>query len=1025
MKQQEYGMEYVSARATPELVGREDVLGLIRSAIEEKNSQTQVIYVTAWGGMGKTRLLEDVVKRWGSENSGSKSRKEDKFLIVNSPVDLYHTHTHSEEGLIAEIVDMLDPQENLFIQYAKKRAELTRMKYQKGETQPIKGLRKEMIEAFKEELNELGGKYDKIVLVFDTAEVLTYETDRVQKALGLADQPIGVARWLTQDFISQLRNAVVLIAGRPESPQLLDELKKTGAKVTKYDLPRFSEDETLEYFRVVTEVARIENPQSANRIESIPEQTRKAIHCLTDGRPFVLALLIDYLAIAKEIPSLEQRSPESFREELWDLIVETIQEGWRPLDQVVEALSWTPKGMGAELLAWVLHHREPTDDEVKEAQESIHALRQSEKRLSFVRIRGVDNLVFLQDEMYDLMEKAHMNPESALRRNKINDDILNFYNWKIRQSRRKIMERDLLIVGEITTGRLTQTKMEDIVPEDEKMRRVRARLQAYQSEQVYYNLKADVFKGIELYLQYAEESFQSRDLNLLLQLRNELLRFAVKNIPIEGITWDDIDADMGPLWVKVSLADEKYEEAESQMEHFRETCPELLQPGSYADLNLNIWETWILAYTGKNHDRSSKLLSEILEKVEGLPSKTSLDKWQISFLRVYAISMQGFLYRTQGEFKKAVEKYLQALPLWRELKLEIEASNNLNNLAWAEAEIGDFHAALTHCNDGLQMRRKMGRRNLIGLSLNTLGLIETREGSPERARFHCEQALKIFRDTEDAGGIGLSCLALAESLRRTTNMNLLTYEEVLDYLKKASQYVAEAVTIFTEQVKQPLRQVETYIEVGCVYREWVRHLPADSLGRSEMIEKSRVAYEAAVKVAMDGGYEYRAIDALVNLAWLDYYVGDVQKTEEALRTKVRDYLGDKRLFTREHGVDKSHPPISWNWVQLGKANVLLGKIYFDQYEQANRKKQKSEAEGKLRQAAHNWTLSMAYNSLYGKDFRDFAKGREDVYKCLNELNNEEMNWVVDSMNRTHQEYHIAEEQRAFEQLLKERFGLIS
>lgn len=1027
MKSQEYGMEYASARATPELVGRGKILDIIGNAIKEKKEQAQVIYITAKGGMGKTRLLEEVVKRWGSKDV-SKSKKKAKLLIVNHLIDLYHTHTHSEEGLIAEIVEALDPEGNLFVKYVEKRMELTHMKFERGETQPIQGLRREMIETFLMELNELGKQYTKIVIVFDTAEVLTYETDRVQQALGLADQPIGVARWLTQDFINRLFNTVVLIAGRPESPQLADELKRANTKLIEYELPGFNEQETLEYFKVIAKTAHAENPQSAKRIESIPEDTRRTIHRLTKGEPFVLALFIDYLAIAKEIPSLSQRAPESFTDELRDLIVETIQEDWRPLDRVVEALSWTPKGMGAELLAWVLNNRQTTDEDAKDARDAINNLRNSDERLSFVKIRTADDLVFLQDEMYSLMEQVHKNPSSLRQRKRVYGNILAFYEWKIRQTRQKIeeMEKNLRVVGEINTDKLIQSGKRSIAPEEEKMRKARARLQAYQVEQVYYTLQVDALEGFGLYSKYAEESFQSRDLNLWLLLRDELLRFASKkgNLPTEGLNINDIDADMGIRWVKVKLADDKNVEAEKMIKQFRETCPDLVQPGNHTDLNLKIWEAMVLVRTGSNSARAQKLLDEILKNVEFLLTQTDLDKWHIDYLRAYALYMQGYLHRYQGEFKQAVEKYLQSVPLWRRLKFELQAATNLNDLAWAEAEVGQFQTALVHCNDGLHLRRKLGRRYLIGLSLNTLGLIETRSGSPERARFHCEQALEIFREMEDARGIGLACTALAESLRRITNANLLSHGQVIEYLKNASILAEEAVKIFQEQERdEPLRLVEAYIEVGCVYREWARHLLPDDTDRQQIVEKSQLGYEQAIETSEKFGYEYRAIDALVNMAWLYYYADHAEKARSILRDKVRDRSGHSHLYTVEHSADENSVPTSWNWVQLGKANILLGMIYFDEYKQANLEKDKAKAEHMLRQAAHYWTLSMAYNSLYGRDFRDFTKGREDVYERLEQLNPVELDWVVDSMKQTHKQYHIAEEQRSFEQLLKERFGL--
>lgn len=40
---------------------------------------------------------------------------------------------------------------------------------------------------------------------------------------------------------------------------------------------------------------------------------------------------------------------------------------------------------------------------------------------------------------------------------------------------------------------------------------------------------------------------------------------------------------------------------------------------------------------------------------------------------------------------------------------------------------------------------------------------------------------------------------------------------------------------------------------------------------------------------------------------------------------------------------------------------------------------------------------------------------------LAELNIQEMKWVRDSIEQTHRVYHIPEDGRAFEELLKERF----
>ncbi|MBS4062077.1 MAG: ATP-binding protein, partial [Bacteroidetes bacterium] len=148
MKTQGYGMEYASARATPELVGRKEILGIIQKAIESKSKKTQVIYITARGGMGKTRLLEEVVKFWSRT---SRAKEEKKILVASHLVDLYHTRTHNPDGLIDEIVEALGKKH--FKKYLEKRSAIIHTKYERGET-PSDASRQEMSDVFVEELNE-------------------------------------------------------------------------------------------------------------------------------------------------------------------------------------------------------------------------------------------------------------------------------------------------------------------------------------------------------------------------------------------------------------------------------------------------------------------------------------------------------------------------------------------------------------------------------------------------------------------------------------------------------------------------------------------------------------------------------------------------------------------------------------------------------------------------------------------------------------------------------------------------------
>ncbi len=1036
--------EYASVRATPELVGREEILRDIHEAIKEKSTMPHVFYITAPGGWGKTRLVDAILKKLDAEATGEWASPD--ILSASRLVDLYHTYTHSEEGIIDDIVKVLEDEKySRFPSYMLQRAELDRVKYDLSQIlRAVTQQRAKMMGSFIEDFNDAGHRFEKIVLAFDTIENLTYETDQVQAALGLANEPIGVAGWLVKDFLPKIHNAVVLIAGRPETPQLKIELEKMelngGIKYTYIELGTFSEVETLAYFSAVLAVAREENPQIADRLERIPQETRQVVHYLTDGQPFLLSLFVDYLAVADELLP-EIRTPlddikkraasedglQKEREEFRDAILQEFQNIRRPFDEVIRALSWTQKGMGAELLAWIMKRDRPTDEEVEQAKEYIQTLRDPKLRLSFVKIRDIDNLVFLQDEMYKLMRSLHQ--RGRLRHNvkQTYELIAMYYEERIKDQSGDVESIDKTTRALVSSGswkEFTESQKKQLLTEQQKLRQARARLQSYQVEHVYYSLQADYIKGIQAYTRVAETAYQSNDTNLWLLLRDELLKFAKPRRPDENEqeALKYIDGDIGVRWIKNSIAEGKYEKAQQQIKQFRSECPDLLQEGSFADLSLKIWESLLLNFRGLELTRAESILQDVLAslKLKGLSEKFEPEfvEWLLKLLTAYAQEETGYLYRSQGNFSKAVDYYRKNIRLWRDLHAESEHATTLNNLSWALAELGEFQTAIRHCEDGLNFRRKLGYRYPIALSLNTLGLIETRCGQPERARFRCEQALGIFRDLEQPRGIGLACTALAESLRRMTSISdLLTDELSMKNLEAAEQYAKEAVEIFTNSVEEPMRLAEAYIELGCIYREMARHTKSNETFVVKLIMEGKKAFDLSVRSA-GTEFAYRGVDALVNLAWMYYYVGyfdDAQKVINNIK------IDERYLFKKNYVPVIEDDLIPWHWVQLGKANLLLGKMAFDKYEQANALQDISEAKLQLKKAAHDWMLSIAYNEKYEKDFRDLTRGRQEIYNCLRILNFNEMGWVKEGIHQAYEKYANASELQSFENFLIEQF----
>jgi tetratricopeptide (TPR) repeat protein len=782
----------------------------------------------------------------------------------------------------------------------------------------------------------------------------------------------------------------------------------------------------------------------AERLEKIPEETRRVVHYLSEGQPFLLSLFVDYLAVADKLLSTIRTPLDTIKQqatfekglqreqvEFREAIVQGFQGIRRPLDEVIRELAWTPKGMGAELLAWLLKRDRPTEEEIRQARDYIKTLRDPEFRLSFVKIRDIDNLVFLQDEMYNLMRSLYQRGRLRYNMQQTYELIVRFYKEKIKEQVnlvRDLQEKTNKLVSSGSLKEFAEPQKTQLVTDQQNLRVARARLQSYQVEYVYYSLQFNYTIGLQAYSEFAEEAFQSNDTNLWLLLRDELLKFAK---PLRESEQDKealkyIDSDIGIRWIKSNIARGQYEKAQIQIEQFRRKCPDLLEEGSFANLNLKVWECWLLTHSGLEFRRAKDILLSVLGQTENFSDRfnPAFDEWRQHLLRAYAQDIIGYLYRSEGNFEKAVEFFRKNLPLWRYLKMVSEHANTLNNMSWSLAELGDFEAALTYCEDGLNLRRKLGHRYLIALSLNTLGLIETRNRQPERGRFRCEQALSIFRDLEQPRGIGLASHALAESLRRMTNISdLLTDEQTMNNLELAEKYAKEAIHIFTDPVKEPMRLSEAYIELGCIYREVARLVKLNTSLRNNIISKGEEAFISAEKHA-GNTFVYRGYDSLVNLAWMYYYAEDFKKTQKVVH-QVLDAIDKRYLFTEGHAPMEIDEPVSWFWVQLGKANLLLGKIAFDEYEQANQQDDIDKARKQLMTAAHYWVLSIAYNEKYKKDFRDMVEGRKEIYKCLGALNTREMEWIIEGIHETYNRFPHILELKSFESWVNEKFGLIS
>jgi hypothetical protein len=232
--------------------------------------------------------------------------------------------------------------------------------------------------------------------------------------------------------------------------------------------------------------------------------------------------------------------------------------------------------------------------------------------------------------------------------------------------------------------------------------------------------------------------------------------------------------------------------------------------------------------------------------------------------------------------------------------------------------------------------------------------------------------------------------------------------------------------------------VDALIELGCAYRDWARLWPnytprPDDPDRAELVRLGELALREAAEVARSQ-QPHRAVDALVNLAWLKYYVDDLAGVEAVL-VDGQAMVKNEYYISTEDGLPPEELDQPWYWVQLGKIHLLKGHIAFNRYSQMytgyKEIRQRGDtdlgllekAQAALKESASMYTLSLAYNSLYGRGqlSRDQKRAETRIHGRLKGLNVDELQIVKEAIQATTVAYHLGQPRLAV--LVDEWFGL--
>lgn len=929
---------------------RRKIMPDILKAIHATDRSTHVFYITGKGGEGKTVLLRQIGMELGSPDG----------MLASFPwsglLDLYHSDVNTNSGLEARLSQALETAGE-FQRYRDERDAYAARREAGMIGAELEAERARMAELFAQCMNAVTEK-QRVVIALDTTERIQYELDEVQKLCQLEDVSTTVKPWLL-DQLSHWQNCVVLLVGRPEEEPYLEIAFKeawTADRHVHYErrtLGGFDEDETLAYFKA--------QEQDFPALCDLDEDVRHRLWEVTEGRPIRLDLALEVvqhqLGFDRFWRKIQTSSPKEARQEIDRLLIEYVMSGEPDpsVRDILRYLAVARRGLDAELL----HHLAGEWD-VNACQQKLNVI----AKRSFIKQRPQDGRLFLHDEMYDLCDRYLLRPDQ------VQDLSARVVNW--------CDER----IDACGTGRETQKKRRD-----------------YQVDSLLYRLRADPRAGYEWYARLVDGAIRDVEVGFDMRLRNEVLAFLRSRSPIDrsllrGTSTLERESycDCAARWAKRYMMWGQNEKAI----HVGETvstaptgpCPADDPCFRLARAELAVLHGEALIYVGRTEEAIALLKAAIADlegeqrpEVLAQQEPHSFAGWRRNLVLGRGHNNLGYAYWMQrAQYELALREFRSALPYFRASDLLEETANTDDNMGRVYALLYHRSRAESLVEDGLQLRRDLGREYRHALSLNSRAIVHLAFGEPHRARHVSQEALGIFERLEAQRGIGLACITLGRSLRHLGalwTLGVYGPSECDKFLSEAVANLQRAIGVFERKVEEPVRLIEAHNELGCVYRERAALArsadPGSPLARS--IARDAVRHlTTSVQLAEERGVPVLYVDSCEDLARTYFQRADFKNAEVWLR---RAEEGIPSAYKIEKGIGLRDIPLEERieefWQQMGKIELLRGHLIYDRG-----KSNGMVSREVLEQAMHHYVFAAAYFER----FSERATGLEMTFKQL-------------------------------------------
>jgi hypothetical protein len=445
---------FAAAQRTSVIISRTQELEQIKDAIYRSGNELRIVLLTAEGGLGKSRLVEEVLWRAGNRKMRAEfgeipaHRTEWNWqrddVVVADLIDLDDIRLHTRGYFMRQVREALRDAELDFTRYDGEDSRQRRLRAQQADYATVQQATKEAEVRFLEDYKS-NAQGKRIVLALDTAERLAVQTSQWLWDRGLittADLTFTTQNWLDERIANaELLNTTLIISGRGgEGKQFFDVIEEAikraqasqkPCEVVQIDLKDFDLDETRQYFTILAQdwqARKSESAQAENIARTFQalvkdQQRLEVLWLYTGGQPVRLSLYADLIVEGRTIPARLDDSLEEARRrvataegrgqarfEIEDEFI-TLLFG-QPTDlrsQILRALVRAPLGLDAEQLYFIFDaspNTKPKDwKPEKERLAEIEKALQNVRWLSLAKPRArrkddSPSRLGLQDEIY-------------------------------------------------------------------------------------------------------------------------------------------------------------------------------------------------------------------------------------------------------------------------------------------------------------------------------------------------------------------------------------------------------------------------------------------------------------------------------------------------------------------------------------------------------------------------------------------------------------------------------------------------